>query len=113
MKFLGAFKIYVYNSSWVGGQKSGKFVNVYNKEIVNGGRCVVKNMWNFVKVNFGRSLTAYQVINLWLAMLHHTSVRNKNLVASRSVEWWEDFENAERNSENSANTNANQCEDKC
>ena len=38
LKFLGAFKIYVYNSRWVDGQKSGKFVNVYNKEIVNGGR---------------------------------------------------------------------------
>ena len=44
LKFLGAFKIYVYNFRWVGGQKFGKFVNVYNKEIVNGGRWGVKNM---------------------------------------------------------------------
>ena len=31
----GAFTIYVYNARWVGGQKSGKFVNVYSIKIVN------------------------------------------------------------------------------
>ena len=40
----GAFTIYVYNARWVGGQKSGKFVNVYSIKIVNEGRWVVKNM---------------------------------------------------------------------
>ena len=38
----GVFTIYVYNARWVGGQKSGKFVNVYNIEIVTKGRWVVK-----------------------------------------------------------------------
>ena len=36
---------------WVGGQKSGKFVNVYNIKIVNEGRWVVKNMRKIVNVN--------------------------------------------------------------
>ena len=40
----GAFTIYVYNARWVGGQKSGKFVNVYSIKIVNEGRWVVKNV---------------------------------------------------------------------
>ena len=31
-----------YNAGWVGGQKSGKFVNVYSIEIVNQNRWVVK-----------------------------------------------------------------------
>ena len=48
------FTIYVYNARWVGGQKSGKFVNVYSIEIVNEGRRVVKNMRKFVNVNFER-----------------------------------------------------------
>ena len=39
----GVFTIYVYNARWVGGQKSGKFVNVYSIKIVNEGRWVVKN----------------------------------------------------------------------
>ena len=42
--YSGAFSIYVYNTRWVGGQKSGKFVNVYSIKIVNEGRWVVKNM---------------------------------------------------------------------
>ena len=41
---LGSFTIYVYNARWVGGQKSGKFVNVYSIKIVNEGRWVVKYM---------------------------------------------------------------------
>ena len=40
----GAFTIYIYNARWVGGQKSGKFVNVYSIKIVNEGRWVVENM---------------------------------------------------------------------
>ena len=41
---LGAFTIHVYNARLMGGQKSGKFVNVYSIEIVNEGGWVVKNL---------------------------------------------------------------------
>ena len=41
----------------MGGQKSGKFVNVYSMKIVNEGRRVVKNMRKFVNVNCERPLT--------------------------------------------------------
>ena len=53
----GAFTIYVYNTRWVGGQKSGKFVNVYSIKIVNEGRWVVKNVWKIVNVNCERPLS--------------------------------------------------------
>ena len=44
LKFLGAFKIYVYNFRWVGGQKFGKFVNVYSIKTINVGGLEVKNL---------------------------------------------------------------------
>ena len=44
MIYEGWFTIYVYNTRWVGGQRFGKFVNVYSIKLVNGGRWVVKNM---------------------------------------------------------------------
>ena len=44
LAFLGMFTIHVYNARWVGGKKSGNFVNIYSIRIVNEGRWVVKNL---------------------------------------------------------------------
>ena len=41
---MGPYTIYVHNARWAGGQKSGKFVNVYNIKIVNEGRWVIKKL---------------------------------------------------------------------
>ena len=65
----GAFTIYVYNARWVGGQKSGKFVNVYSIKVVNEGRLIAKNVWKIVNVNCERPLNILwnnlMIIFLW------------------------------------------------